>query len=106
MPGAKQMETGVNKSTFHANSILFIWEEKLLLSKTYNLLNKLTGLKKIEGAKENKRAVHTAGAASSPLAERLGMSLHERCYRSWQQSLLYLLSMLFLTFCSETNPTL
>lgn len=37
---AKQKETGVNKSIFHANSILFIREEKLLLSKTYNLLNK------------------------------------------------------------------
>lgn len=62
----KPKETGVNKSIFHANSILLIGEEKLLLSKTYNLLNKPPGLEKIDGAKENKRAVQRAGAASSP----------------------------------------
>lgn len=79
------------------NSVPFIGEEKLLLSKTYNLLNKSNrpGRRKIDGAEEKQKSSSELRRCRAPLLqERLGMSLHERCCTSWQPSLLYLLRAL------------
>lgn len=86
-PGQSRRQEWI-KGFFMPTAFFFLREEKLLLSQTYNLLNKKTAWAEGNGWGEGKqRAVPRAGAgvACSPLAERPGMRLHGRCW-SWSWS--------------------
>lgn len=83
-PGQSRRQEWI-KGFFMPTAFFFLQEEKLLLSQTYNLLNKRNrlGLKEIDGVKGNKEQFPEPGRARSPRAERPGMRLRGRCERSW-----------------------